>query len=171
MALIAGEAGVFALEQVAGFLVIEFIGIPFNEREVHAVVVGVAAHALLAGAGGYVIGGVQSALGGDARTDVRVATDTAELGLSAAEFVAVGAVGGAFERLMLASQRTGRDLRWSGRNKKNKNEEKENYTGAREVDETVGRTRGDTPRLLASNLSMWQRIPPLASRAYHGSSK
>jgi hypothetical protein len=86
--------------------------------------------------------------------------------------VAVGAVGGAFEGLMLASQRTGRNLRGSGRNKKNKNnEEKEDYTGACKVDETVRRTHGDTRRLVASNLSMWQRIPPLASRANHGSSK
>ena len=171
VALIAGQAGVFALEQVARFFVSEFIGIPFNKREVHPVVIGVTAHALLAGAGGYVIGGVQSALGGDARADVRVAADAAELGLSASDLVAVGAVGGAVERLVRAGQRSGRDLRGRRCGQKNKNEEKKEYTKACEADETVRGTRGETPRLVASNLSMWQRIPPLASRAYHGSSK
>jgi len=48
VALIAGEAGVFALEQVARFFVIELIGVPFNKREVYAIVIGVAAYAFLA---------------------------------------------------------------------------------------------------------------------------
>ena len=160
VALVAREAGVLAFEQVARFFVIELIGVPFNKREVHAVVIGVTAYAFLTGAGGYVIGSVESTLGGDARADVGVATDAAKLGLSTSELVTVGAVGGAFERLMWAGQRPGRNLGGSGHNKKNKNKEEEDYTGARESGEIARRTRADTPHLVASNLSMWQRTRP-----------
>ena len=160
VALIAGEAGVFALEQVARFFVIELIGVPFNKREIHAIVIGVTAYAFLAGTGGYVIGGVQSALGGDPRADVGVAADAAELRLTAADLVAVGAVGGAVECLVRAGQGAGRDLRGSMSGKKNKNEEEENYAESGGSCDCARRVRGETRHLVASNLSMWQRTRP-----------
>src|SRR5579862_1518006 len=160
VALIAGEAGVFALEQVARFFVIELIGVPFDKREVHAIVIGVAAYAFLAGTSGYVIGSVQSALGGDPRADVGVAADAAELRLTAADLVAVGAVGGAVECLVRAGQGAGRDLRRSMSGKKNKNEEEENYAESGGSCDCARRVRGETRHLVASNLSMWQRTRP-----------
>lgn len=48
VAAIAGKSSVFALEQVAGQLVIEGLGVPFNQGEIFAVVVGVTTGAVLA---------------------------------------------------------------------------------------------------------------------------
>ena len=43
VALVAGQSRVFAFQQVTRFPVIEFVGIPLDQGEVHAVVVRVAA--------------------------------------------------------------------------------------------------------------------------------
>ena len=107
VALVAGKPGVLAFQQIAGLFVIELIRVPLNKRKVHSVVIGVAADALLTGTRRYVIRTVQAALGGDARTDVGVAADAAELRLTAADLVTVGAVGGAVERLVRAGERSG----------------------------------------------------------------
>src|SRR6266545_590589 len=53
--LVASQARVLAFQKVAGFLVIELIRIPFDQREVGAIVVGMTTHALLARARGNVI--------------------------------------------------------------------------------------------------------------------
>lgn len=58
MALIASQPRVFALQQVACFLVIELIGIPLDQRETRPIVIGMATHAFLAGALRNVIGAV-----------------------------------------------------------------------------------------------------------------
>jgi len=57
-----------------------------------------------------VIGAVQSLLGSDPCADIGVTPNTAELRFSAADLMAVGAMSGAVQKLMLASQRPRRDL-------------------------------------------------------------
>ena len=99
-----------AFQKVAGFLVIELVGIPLDEREIRAVVIGVAAHAFLAGPRGNVVRGVQSALVGDARPNIRVTADAAELRFAATDLVAVGAMHRAIQKLMLARERARRNL-------------------------------------------------------------
>jgi hypothetical protein len=49
MALVAGEPRVLSLQQVTGLFVIELVLIPFDQREICAVVIRMAAHTLLAG--------------------------------------------------------------------------------------------------------------------------
>ena len=110
MAFLAIQPRVFAFEKVSGFLVIELFGIPFDQREVRSIVIGVAAHTLLARSSGDVIRPVQAALGGDARTNVGMAPDAAKFRLATPDLMAVGAVHGAVEKLMLPGQRTRRNL-------------------------------------------------------------
>jgi len=111
VALIAGQAGMFAFQQVSGFFVIELVRIPLDQRKIFAVVIRVAAHAFLAGARGDVIGPVQPAFGGDSRTNIGVTADALELRLAAPDFMAIGAVHGPVEKLVLPRERAGRNLR------------------------------------------------------------
>ena len=111
VALVAGQPRVFAFEKVAGFLVIELIRIPFDEREIRAVVVGVTAHALLAGACRNVIRAMQPALLRHPRADIRVTADAFELRLAATELVAFRTVNGSVEELVLTREWAGRNLR------------------------------------------------------------
>ena len=113
MAFVALQPRVLAFEKVAGFLVVEFFRIPLDQRKIRPVVIGVAAHALLAGPGGNVVRRVEATLGGYARADVRMASNAAELRLAPADLVAVGAVHGAVKKLVLLCKRAGRDLRVS----------------------------------------------------------
>lgn len=48
MAAITGQARMFGLERIASLLVIKSVGIPFDDRKILSVVIGVAAHATLA---------------------------------------------------------------------------------------------------------------------------
>ena len=48
MALVTGQPGMLTLEGVSRFFVIEALEIPLDQREVFAIVLGVAARALLA---------------------------------------------------------------------------------------------------------------------------
>ena len=111
MTLVAGQAGVFAFQQVSGFFVIEFIRIPLDQRKTHTVVIRMAAHAFLAGAGRNVIRAVQSPFCCHSRANVGVTADAFELRLPASDFMAIGAVHGAVEKLVLPRQRAGRNLR------------------------------------------------------------
>ena len=99
VAFVAGQAGVLAFEQVSRFLVIEGFDVPLDEREVLAIVLGVAACALLAGTGGNVVGGVQALVGGKPGRNLGMTVQTLESCLPA-ELVATGAVRGAVEGLM-----------------------------------------------------------------------
>ena len=99
-----------ALKQISGFFVVEFVRIPLDEREICTVVIGVAPHALLAGAGWDVIRGVQTALGSHAGADIGVASDAAKFRFAAPNLVTVGAMRGAVKNLMLSREWTGRDL-------------------------------------------------------------
>ena len=104
------DRDMFTFQSVAGLLVIEDLRIPLNKWEVLAVMIGVAAYALLAGPGGDVIRPVQTALGGDARTNVGMTPDASKFRLAPTDLVAVGAVHGAVEKLMLPGQRPRRNL-------------------------------------------------------------
>ena len=56
MALHAGESGVLPLERISGLAVIKFLRLPFDEREIQTVVLGVTASAFLAGTNFEVVG-------------------------------------------------------------------------------------------------------------------
>jgi hypothetical protein len=121
VAFIAGQAGMFAFQQVSGFFVIEFVRIPLDQRKIFAVVIRVTAHAFLAGARGDVIGPMQPAFGGDSRANIGVTADALELRLAASDFVAIGAVQRPVEKLMLPRERAGRNLRPGRSNQQVKN--------------------------------------------------
>ena len=65
--------------------------VPLDQRKIFSVVLGVAAGALLARAGGNVVGGVQASTRRKARRDFGVAVQTFQRSLSA-KLVATGAV-------------------------------------------------------------------------------
>jgi hypothetical protein len=92
VALVAVYSSVLALKQISGFFVVEGLDIPLNEREGFAVVIGVAAGALLAGAGGYVVGRVKTLVHGNAAADFSVAFHAFE-GCLAAKFVTAHTIG------------------------------------------------------------------------------
>jgi len=107
----AAQALMFALEHESGLLVVESGTIEFHDREVAAIVLRMASCTLLAGARRNRVSGVQPAMGSHAFADVRVALDALEYCGSAAEGVAVAALGGTVERLVCARERARRNLR------------------------------------------------------------
>lgn len=98
-----------AFEHISGLVVVELLDVPLNQRKIFAVVLGVAFGALLAGAGGDVIGGVQSALGGKTTGDFGMTFQALERRLPA-ELVAAGTVCGSAQRLVRPRQGAGRNL-------------------------------------------------------------
>jgi len=116
VALVAVQSGVLALQRVSGFLVIKSLDVPLDQRKIDAVVLGVAAGALLAGAGRNVIGGVQSCMSREPDSNFGMTLQALQLSL-AAELMALGAVGGSAEELVWAGERAGRDLRCCGPNR------------------------------------------------------
>jgi len=102
MALVASQTGMLAFQQVSSFLVVEFVRIPLDQRKIGTIVIGVAAHAFLAGTGRNVIGAVQPLLRGHSRADIAMTADAFELRLPASNFVAIRAVQGTVKELMLA---------------------------------------------------------------------
>jgi hypothetical protein len=121
VAFIAGQAGMFAFQQISGFFVIELVRIPLYQRKIFAVVIRVAAHAFLAGARGDVIGPVQPAFSGDSRSNIGVTADALELRLAAPDFMAIGAVQRPVEKLVLPRERARRNLRPGRSNQQIKN--------------------------------------------------
>ena len=63
MAFVACQTSVLAFEQVSRFLVIERLDVPFDQREIFAIVFRVTARALLAGTGRNVVSRMQSLAG------------------------------------------------------------------------------------------------------------
>ncbi len=109
----ASQAGMFSLQHVAGFAVIEGggRGIPADEGEILAVMLGVATGALfLAGADGAK-GGVQAAPGREPAGNIAVALQAFEAGRACRQLVTTGALGGAAQRLVRPGKGAGRDLR------------------------------------------------------------
>ncbi len=97
VAAITGQTCMFALEDVAGFTVVETCrsGRPLNEREVLAVMFRVTFGAALAGIGLQIVGGVQSPVSLQARGNLGVTLQAFQFALGA-DLVTRGAVGGAF---------------------------------------------------------------------------
>jgi hypothetical protein len=79
---VAAEARVLALEGVSGLLVIERLGIPFDQGKVFALVFGVTAYALLTGSRRKMIGSMQALALGQTLGDFRVAIQALECCLS-----------------------------------------------------------------------------------------
>lgn len=111
MTAAAFQAGVFSFQRVSGLAMIERLDVPFDQRKIFAVVLGVAAGALAAGTRSDVIGGMQTFPRCDPRGNFGVALHALEFGFARAQPVTTGAVGGPAERLMRARERPRRDLR------------------------------------------------------------
>ncbi len=60
MALVARKTGVLTFQQVSSFFVIERLGIPFDQRKILAIVLGVTSRALLTRSWGDVVGRMQA---------------------------------------------------------------------------------------------------------------
>ena len=93
VATIATQPRMLAFENVSRLFVIEGLDVPLDEREVFAVVLGMAACALLARAWRDVVGCVQSFASDETACDLGMAVQALQSGLSA-KLVASGAVRG-----------------------------------------------------------------------------
>lgn len=109
VALIAFQAGVLALKKVSRVFMVEGLRVELDQREIFAVVFGMALGAFLAGALRDVVSRVKSAMGGQAAGDFGVAFQALEGGLSA-ELVTTRAIGGSVQRLVRSRERARRDL-------------------------------------------------------------
>lgn len=118
MTAIAGDPRVFALEDVSRLLVVEGCDVPFDQRKIFSVMLGVATHASLAGARAKVVRGVQTLPAGNTRSNFAVAIHTSERCLPGGQFMAGGAVAGAIERLMCPRKGPRRNLRHCGMQKR-----------------------------------------------------
>src|SRR5450755_2037734 len=107
---VAFQPCVFPFESPAGLLVIESLEVPFCQREVFAVVLGVTGDAFRARSRLEVVSGVQPLSRPDAPCNFGVAIQAFEGGLSGREFVAGGAVRHAIDRLVRARERARRNL-------------------------------------------------------------
>lgn len=107
VALVTGQAGVFALERVSALLVVEGPRVPLDEREVFPVVVRVAAHTFLAGARRHVVSGMQSLVCREPGSNLPVAVQAFEGSLSRGQLVTAGAVAGAAQGLVRTRQGSG----------------------------------------------------------------
>lgn len=110
MASSASYPGVFAFENITGELVIEGLDVPFNERKILTVVLGVAAGAVVAGARRNVVGSVEPLARGKSGCNFSVAVEALQRGRGT-ELVTSRTVSCAVQRLVRPRKRTGRDLR------------------------------------------------------------
>ena len=108
--LVAGQAGVFAFQEVPGLTMIKYFQVPLDQRKIFAVVFGVAARAFLARSGGELVRAMQSFARCDSAGYVGMAI-LALQGCHAAQFVAGRTVGDSAKGLMRTGQRAGRNLR------------------------------------------------------------
>lgn len=109
VALITSKPGVFSFQQVPSFFVIERLRVPLDEREIFAIVLGVASRALLTRTGWNVIGRVQTAVRGKPSSDFRMTLETLQCSLPA-KLMATGAIRGSVQRLVRTRKRARRDL-------------------------------------------------------------
>lgn len=96
VALAALQPSMLAFEQVPRFLVIERLDVPFDQREIFAIVFRVTARAFLARTGWNIVSCMQSLVGVEAHGDFGVAIQAFERSLSTKP-VATGAVGRSVE--------------------------------------------------------------------------
>jgi hypothetical protein len=106
----AFEPSVLAFQQVAGLLMVEFLRIPLDDREIETVVIGVALGALLAGTGPDAVRGMQTIVSREAGGNFGMAVETLEGGLASTQFVTSGAMRGPIKSLMGSGQGSWRDL-------------------------------------------------------------
>ena len=102
-----------AFERVPRFVVIELARhrIPVRDREILAVMLGVATDAFLLRFGNRAERGVQPAFGGDAAGDFGVALEAFEIRATRAHAVATGALRWPAETAVRLGERSGRNLR------------------------------------------------------------
>ncbi len=131
------------LQDVSSLLVVEGLDVPLDQREILAIVLGVAASTLLAGTGRKVIGGVQSSPSGQPRGDFCMTIETLQRSL-ATELVATRAICRSAELLVRSRQ-------WSRRNLCG-TERCENEDGKKEERYDNPNTRCDAP--LAAGLRL-----------------
>ena len=91
MTFVTFHSSVLALKKISSFLVVKSFGVPLDEGEVFAIVIGVATGALLAGAGRNVIGRVKPFVSRNAAADFGVTFHAFE-GCLAAKLVTARAV-------------------------------------------------------------------------------
>ena len=113
MALVAGHALMFPFKNISGQFVIEGFGVPFNQGKIFPVVFRVALGTLFVVPFWNVIGGVQTLARAQASGNFRVTAEALQSS-GGTQFVAVGAVQCAVERLVSTGKRTGRNLRPRG---------------------------------------------------------
>ena len=104
MTLLTFDPSVFSFQHVARLFMIEGLGVPLEDGEIYAIVVGVALGALLAGAGGETVGKMQTLVSGEATCDLGVAFQAFERSFSARQLVALDTTGSAFQIFMRAGQ-------------------------------------------------------------------
>lgn len=97
VAAVTSERRVLSFQNVTSQFVIEGLGVPLDEREVFAIVIGMATRALLTGTGFDVVGGMQALMGVDAGTNLRMAVEALESGFSRRQPMTGGAVSGSIE--------------------------------------------------------------------------
>lgn len=103
--LVAGQPGVSAEQRIAGFAVVESLGVPIDQVKVVTIVIGMAAGTVLRSRLGHQVG-MQSAVCRHAARDLGVALQTFKRGLARSEFVARHALRRAFERFVRSRQGT-----------------------------------------------------------------
>ncbi len=92
MTLGALKSSVLPFQKIAGELVIERLRVPLDQREILAVVVGVAAGTFLARSRGEAVSGMQTFVSSDSRRDLRMTIEAAKFGLASGDLVATGAI-------------------------------------------------------------------------------
>ena len=100
MALAAFQPCMLPFQRVPGVFVIEGFRIPLDEREVFAIVLGVAASTLLARTGRDIVCRMQTSSRRNSYRDLGVTVQALQSRLSAAKFVTTDAVRRSIERLM-----------------------------------------------------------------------
>ena len=99
-----------ALKGVPRVLVVERLDVPFDQREIFAIMFGMAAGAFLTGTRRDVVGRMQATSRRKARRDFRVTFEALQRSLSA-EFVTAGTIRRSIQRLVRTGKRSGRNLR------------------------------------------------------------
>ncbi len=99
MALVARKASVLAFQRVSGFFVIERLGVPLDQREIFAIVLGVTSSALLTRSWRDVVGRMQAPVRRQTTGNFCMALETLQRSL-AAELMATSAVRGSVQRLV-----------------------------------------------------------------------
>ena len=112
----------FAFQRVTGFLVVKSLDVPFDQRKIQTIVLGVTPGAFLARTTRNAIRRMQPFMCVESCSDLAMAVETFQRGLTA-KLVATGALCTTVEGLMRSRQRSRRNLRASRRVGRNQEEE------------------------------------------------